>query len=232
MRPTQAELDAERARRAADAERLRLEREADARIAAARAEARRIEAERQAAQQREIERREARALEQARAEARRIEAERQAALVASREAALANVPPAIAPRTAAELVDLAQEAPRAAAKRAEVEGVVELALIGKALNDLRAIPFTAEELASDASLAFLRQDPHFRATGNVRDNFGASKAGLPQITIEADGRAYLSNGRHRLTVARELGLRQIIARVRKVGKRGGLVWEYVGPIRV
>lgn len=188
MRPSPAEVEAERQRvaaeRVATAERLRLEREADARIAAARA------------------------------------------------AALVDVPAAIAPRSAAQLVDLAQEAPKAAAKRADVEAVVERALLGRSLADLRAIPFTPEELSVDASLAFLRADPFFRRTGNVADNFGSSPTGLPQITVEADGQVYLSNGRHRVTVARELGLRQIIARVRKVGKRGGLVWEYVGPIRI
>lgn len=183
MRPTQAELDAERARRAADVERLRLEREAEARIAAA------------------------------------------------REAALANVPPAIAPRSAAELVDLAQEAPRAAAKRAEVEAVVERGLVGKSLEELHALPFTPDDLATDASLIRLRSYAYFRQTGNVEDNFGAGRTGLPQIEIESDG-AHVLNGRHRITVARELGLRQIIARVRKFGPRGGLLWEYIGPIRV
>lgn len=183
MVPTQAELDAERARRAADVERLRLEREADARIAAA------------------------------------------------REAALVNVPPAIAPRSAAQLVDLAQEAPKAAAKRAEVEGVVERALVGKSLEELHALPFTPEDLATDPSLIRLRSYAYFRQTGNVEDTFGAGRTGLPQIQIESDG-AHVVNGRHRITVARELGLRQIIARVRKFGPRGGLLWEYIGPIRV
>lgn len=88
MVPTQAELNAaraaEREQRRAEAERLRLEREADARIAKAREEAQRREAARQAAQQREIERQEAEArkLETAREEERKrlaAEAERQRA---------------------------------------------------------------------------------------------------------------------------------------------------------
>lgn len=142
------------------------------------------------------------------------------------------LPPASEPFTATQLVARAQVAPKSAAKLAQVERAVDTAVAGRSLEQLRAIPFTAEEMASDAALQFLRADPLFRATGNVADNFGSSKGGLPQITIEADGTAYLSNGRHRLTVARELGLRQIIARVRHIGPRGAVRWEYVGPIRV
>lgn len=148
-----------------------------------------------------------------------------------------ELPPSRQPLSAEQLVSRSEEInitrgrPKAAAE-AEIERAVTSALPGKSLEDLRAIPFTAEELAADKSLQFLRTDPTFLETGNVKDNFGSSKGGLPQITIEADGRAYLSNGRHRLTVAREAGLEQIVARVRRVGPRGGVVWEYVGPIRI
>lgn len=143
-----------------------------------------------------------------------------------------TVPASLEPLSARELIERAEEAPRAAAKLEQVERAVSSAVRGKSLDDLRAIPFSPEELATDRSLEFLRADPFFRTTGNVADNFGSSPGGLPQITIEADGTAYLSNGRHRLTVAREIGLRQIIARVRRVGPRGGVQWEYIGPIRV
>lgn len=181
----------------------------------------------------ELEAARARAEAERRAEAARIQAEREAdaRIAAARAAALIETPPAIAPRTAAELVDLAQEAPKAAAKRAQVEAVVERGLVGKSLEELHALPFTPEDLATDASLIRLRSYAYFRETGNVEDSFGSSRAGLPQIQIEADG-AHVVNGRHRITVARELGLRQVIARVRKFGPRGGLLWEYVGPVRV
>lgn len=116
--------------------------------------------------------------------------------------------------------------------RAQAETAIAQALPGKSLEALRAIPFTPSELQTDTSLAFLRADPVFAATGNVADNFGRSKGGLPQLTIEANGAVYLSNGRHRLTVARELDLRQIVARIRKLGPRGGVLWDFTGPLRV
>ncbi len=108
MRPSAAELAAERQRvaaeRAATAERLRLEREADARIAAARAEAQRLEAERQAAQQLEIARREAEAVALERAR----EAERQR-IAAAVPPAPPNAPEKpVAPRIAAERLGLTE----------------------------------------------------------------------------------------------------------------------------
>jgi SPP1 gp7 family putative phage head morphogenesis protein len=143
------------------------------------------------------------------------------------------VSPAIEPLTSEQFLERAQVAPRATAKREQAVRAAESAIRGRSLEDLAAIPFTSQELAGgDKSLEFLRTNAHFLTTGNVADNFGSSKGGLPQITIGADGTAYLSNGRHRLTVARERGLRQIIARVVHVGPRGGVRWEYVGPVRV
>lgn len=148
-----------------------------------------------------------------------------------------ELPPSRQPLSAEQLVSRSEEInikrglPKAAAA-AEIERAVTSALPGKSLEDLRAIPFTAEELATDGALRFLRTDPTFLETGNVRDNFGSSRGGLPQFAIEADGSVHLINGRHRLTVARETGLAQIVARVRKFGPRGGELWEYVGPIRV
>ena len=196
MRPTEAELQAERDRRAAEERQRAAEAAADRRIAEQRA-----------------------ALAEAQA------AER-----------LRAAPPALAPFTPAEMVAAAEDVQISRAARgvapAQIEAAVERAVAGKSLQDLTAIPFTAEDLASDQSLRFLRADPTFRQTGNVADNFGRSRGGLPQITIEPDGSVHLTNGRHRLTVARELGLRQIQARVRMVGKRGGELWEYVGLIRV
>lgn len=196
MRPTEAELQAERDRRAAEERQRAAEAAADRRIAEQRA-----------------------ALAEAQA------AER-----------LRATPPALAPFTPAEMVAAAEDVQISRAARGvappQIEAAVERAVAGKSLQDLTAIPFTAEDLASDQSLRFLRADPTFRQTGNVADNFGRSRGGLPQITIEPDGSVHLTNGRHRLTVARELGLRQIQARVRKVGKRGAVLWEYVGLIRV
>jgi hypothetical protein len=142
------------------------------------------------------------------------------------------LPPSRVASSGAELLAQAQEIVAKKAAHSEIIAAIETALQGKSLKDLTAIPFTVEELRSDPSLRFLRADPFFAAAGDVSDNFGSSKGGLPQITIEADGSVHLSNGRHRLTVARELGLRQIMARIRKVGPRGGVQWEFVGMLRV
>jgi SPP1 gp7 family putative phage head morphogenesis protein len=115
---------------------------------------------------------------------------------------------------------------------AEAEAAIGNALRGKTLEDLQAIPFNATQLAEDASLLWLRQSTEFLATGNVPDAIGRSRGGLPQITIEADGRVLLGNGRHRLTVAREKGLRQLQVHLRKLGPRGGELWAYIGLVRI
>jgi SPP1 gp7 family putative phage head morphogenesis protein len=221
MQPTQAELDLARRQAEAEARRRQLEAEADARIAAARAEA-----ERQA---RELAAADARARAEAERQAAAVRAEAEARVVQAQEA----VPPARRVLAAEELIAQAESLElKRNASREEVAQVVESGLVGKSLKDLRAIPFTAEDLATDTSLIRLRAYKHFAETGNVEDNLGRSVGGLPQITVEADGQVYLSNGRHRLTVAREMGLRQIYAHVRKLGKRGGAVWDYVGYIRI
>lgn len=193
-------------------------------------------AEQQAALEAEQARRAAAQQAEAEAERLRLEAriaEVRAAAEQAKAAAAAQslTPTAVSASSAADLLAAAEIAGKAA-QRPEILQAIAGALPGKSLADLAAIPFTAAELESDASLRFLRLDPFFAATGNVSDNFGSSKGGLPQITIEPDGSVHLTNGRHRLTVARELGLRQIVARIRKVGPRGGVVWEYVGLLRV
>ena len=228
MAPTPADVE-----RQAEAARVEAERRAAEAAADRRIEAARVEAERRAAEAARVEA-ERRAAEAA---ADRRIAEQRAALAEAQAAErLRAAPPALAPFTPAEMVAAAEDVQISRAARgvapAQIEAAVERAVAGKSLQDLTAIPFTAEDLASDQSLRFLRADPTFRQTGNVADNFGRSRGGLPQITIEPDGSVHLTNGRHRLTVAREIGLRQIQARVRKVGKRGGELWEYVGLIRV
>lgn len=196
-----------------------------------------LEEERQAFSATEAQREE----ERAAAEQARLEADRQAAAQAAQQRTLEQArlefqallaQPSRAPAQAQTLLAQAAEATGGAAASAEILQAIATALPGKSLADLGAIPFTAAELQSDTSLRFLRGDPFFAAGGDVADNFGSSKGGLPQITIEADGRVFLSNGRHRLTVARELGLSQIKARVRKLGPRGGVRWEYVGLVKI
>jgi SPP1 gp7 family putative phage head morphogenesis protein len=165
-----------------------------------------------------------------------VEAERQAGSELPRPpSAELEAAPAAAFAAPAELVANAELTvtrglrPLAAA---EAEAAVANALPGRTLEALRAIPFDATQLNEDPALMWLRTSEFFRRTGDVPDNFGSSRGGLPQITIEATGKVYLSNGRHRLTVARELGLRQIVARLQRLGPRGGVLWEYVGLVRI
>lgn len=203
MVPTQAELAAEQARLAQERARREAEAAADRRITESRARAA------------EVERRAAETVEQARL---------------AQEAATT---PARAALPASELVERATEVEvlKGTRKRAlaQIAEAVDGAVAGKSLRELRALddPRTLRP----ESFAFLRQDPFFAQTGTLQDP-GAASGGLPLIGIEPDGRAYLSNGRHRLTVARELGLRQIMARVIRYNRNGDTLWEYVGYVRI
>jgi hypothetical protein len=111
---------------------------------------------------------------------------------------------------------------------AEAQNAAAEAIAGKSIKDLGAV---SDNLRSE-NLDFLRNDPHFKAYGTVSDKMGRTAGGLPRITIGADGAPKLSNGRHRLTVARELGLSQIEGIIQRQGPRGGVLWEYRGPISV
>lgn len=113
--------------------------------------------------------------------------------------------------------------------RAEATQLVDTAIANKSLQDLQAIPIDENDRAT---IEWLKADPAFRATGNVADSFARSKGGLPAFTIEHDGRVVLQNGRHRLAAARELGRDTIQGRLVKQGKRGAVLWEYEGPIRI
>jgi SPP1 gp7 family putative phage head morphogenesis protein len=180
---------------------------------------------------------EARAAERAAlTERRRLEAEAEADLRIARaaEQRRVEVPPAVAPFTPTELVaraeSVAVERGTKRAAQSQITEAVESAVRGKSLRELGALD-DPNSLRPD-SFRFLRQDPTFRQTGNLLDVFASGAGGLPSIGIEPGGRTFLQNGRHRLTVARELGLRQIVARVIKYNTRGDIVWTYVGPVLV
>jgi hypothetical protein len=111
---------------------------------------------------------------------------------------------------------------------AEAQAAAAEAIAGKSLKDLGA----ASDNLRPENLDFLRNDPHFKAYGTVSDKMGSNAGGLPRIIIGPDGAPRLSNGRHRLTVARELGLPQIEGIIQRQGPRGGTLWEYRGPISV
>ncbi len=128
----------------------------------------------------------------------------------------------------AELVEVGKRSAKAA--RTEIAQAAENAVRGKTLRELRALD--DPNSLRQGSFDFLRQDPTFRRTGNLLDTFARNAGGLPSFGIEPDGRVYLMNGRHRLTVARELGLRQITARIIRYNAKGDALWTYIGYVRV
>lgn len=50
----------------------------------------------------------------------------------------------------------------------------------------------------------------------------AIHGGIPSVTVYADGRPVVQDGRHRITIARERGDKFIEARVTELGPRGGV----------
>ena len=103
------------------------------------------------------------------------------------------------------------------------------------LEDLRALPFEGDELKpggdKDRYIQGIADDETFRTTGNVKDNMGSGRSGLPRLDL-SDGQFHLSNGRHRLEAARRAGLDEIVMQVRKLDANGNPLWDYVGPVRV
>lgn len=65
---------------------------------------------------------------------------------------------------------------------------------------------------------------YLRAGGVVR--------GLPRVTVYPDGRAAITDGRHRITLARERGERTIEAVVQGMGTKGGIRWRYQGLVKI
>lgn len=118
---------------------------------------------------------------------------------------------------------------RAKTGRAEAPQLAETAVAGRSIEDLKAISLAADDRAN---IDWLKQDPTFSSTGNVADEFGSSRGGLPAFEVDEAGNVVLQNGRHRLAAARELEREYIQGRIVKRGKRGGVLWEYEGPIRV
>jgi hypothetical protein len=52
------------------------------------------------------------------------------------------------------------------------------------------------------------------------------------VTIYPGGRAGVTDGRHRITVAREQGQRSVTGRVVVVGPRGGQIGTFTGRIKI
>lgn len=175
-------------------------------------------------------------LERQRAHVEAAQAQRAAEQAADRRIAQAStgVAPAVAPLSGAEMLAQAElvevRSRYAKAARIEITQAAENAVQGKTLRELGALD--DPNSMRQGSFDFLRQDPTFRRTGNLLDDFARNAGGLPSFGIEPDGRVYLMNGRHRLTVARELGLRQIVARLIRYNAKGDALWTYIGYARV
>lgn len=115
----------------------------------------------------------------------------------------------------------------------DIRKTAETAFVGKSLDDLRALPLDGPGAAeSRKKIDAFKADPGFRETGMLPSNNDRGRGGLPILTVEHDGGTYLSNGRHRLTAARETGQEYVVANVKKYNRKGDTVWDYVGPVRV
>lgn len=117
---------------------------------------------------------------------------------------------------------------------AEIKQAAETALAGKSIKDLGALPLDEGPgaTASRAKIDAFKKDQSFRETGMLPSNNDRGRGGLPAFTIEPDGKVYLQNGRHRLTAALESGQPTLVANLKKYDKKGNIVWDYVGPVRV
>jgi hypothetical protein len=119
----------------------------------------------------------------------------------------------------------------------EIREFSERGLVGKSLEDLGALPiddpaFPDATKSSREKIAWMKGDPTFRREGNLPGNNDRARGGLPSLTLEDGGAAYLSNGRHRFTAAREGEQEFMVANVKRVDADGNTVWDWVGPVRV
>lgn len=119
--------------------------------------------------------------------------------------------------------DLAKHAP-------DIRRTAESAFAGKSLEDLGALPIEGD--SSRAKIDQFKGDEAFRREGMLPANNDRSRGGLPALSVDADGGAYLSNGRHRWTAALESGQEYVVANVKRYNANGDTVWDYVGPVRV
>lgn len=121
--------------------------------------------------------------------------------------------------------------PEEAARFADdIRSVSDTAIVGKSLEDLKALPIEGDE--SRAKIDAFKGDKSFRESGMLPSNNDRGRGGLPAFGVDADGSVYLNNGRHRLTAAKENGQEFIVANVKRYDAEGNTVWDYVGPVRV
>lgn len=110
--------------------------------------------------------------------------------------------------------------------------VSPVSLVGVSLGELHKIPFVGEQ-RRERSLSGLRSSEEFKRTGRVPKSWSEHDH-TEGVSVYIDGsgksrRMFLSDGRHRFTVARELGKRTVWGTVRRVGSAKVL---YRGPIPI
>jgi hypothetical protein len=110
----------------------------------------------------------------------------------------------------------------------EIREFAREGIAGRSLDDLKALEL---DEGDRAMVERLKGDEGFVASGNVQDNFGSDRGGLPRLALYGD-EVTLQNGRHRLTAAREAGREEIVFHVTKYDETGNPLWDYVGPVRI
>lgn len=140
---------------------------------------------------------------------------------------------------------LEQAAPEAITPEiaADIERMANGALVGKSLDDLKALPLdeggaaakAGEKSSSREKIDAFKQDATFQREGMLSGNNDRERGGLPRFNAyQEDGaeKLYLANGRHRLTAAREMGRDSIQANIVSHDAEGNALWDYVGPVKI
>lgn len=125
---------------------------------------------------------------------------------------------------------VAPDDPRLVELAPEIRSFADEGLVGRSLDDLRALPLEGDESA--AKVAAFAQDEGFIREGMLPSNNDRGRGGLPAISLFPDEPPALSNGRHRLTAAQQSGQEFMVANVKSYDAEGNTLWDYVGPVRV
>jgi hypothetical protein len=155
----------------------------------------------------------------------------------------AGAEPARAPLDDVQMLDsdgmldrVGPDDPRLASVAPELDRLRTEGVVGKSLDDLKALPiddpaFPDATKASREKIDWMKQQEGFSSEGMLPSPRDRERAGLPSLGIEGDS-IYLINGRHRVTAAQESGIEEIVMNVKSYDADGNTLWDYVGPVRV
>lgn len=132
------------------------------------------------------------------------------------------------------LEPLPAKSKRARAIAPEIDKLRTEGIAGMSLDDLRALPLDDGPGAAEsaAKVAAFEKDETFLRDGMLASNNDRGRGGLPAISLFPGEQPALSNGRHRLTAARNAGKDEIVMNVKSYDADGNTLWDYVGPVRV